>query len=256
MEIELDSHLAGGGTVQRTSDGWRLEIPAGQPRHFRLAQLDDYTRLSRRHLIHSAPVIMSLRARLSGVDQPGTWGFGFWNDPFGLSIGFGGAPARLPALPQTAWFMHASPPNWLSFQENTAGTPSNGFFAGIFHSLRIPSILFLPGLLVLPLLASKPVSRLLRRLASRIIQQQAVSVNLDETAWHAYSIKWLRDFCVFYVDGDEILKTSCSPFPPLGLVLWIDNQFAAWDPQGQLAYGTLENPAAWMEIEGMNVWQE
>jgi len=217
MEIELDSHLAGGGTVQRTSDGWRLEIPAGQPRHFRLAQLDDYTRLSRRHLIHSAPVIMSLRARLSGVDQPGTWGFGFWNDPFGLSIGFGGAPARLPALPQTAWFMHASPPNWLSFQENTAGTPSNGFFAGIFHSLRIPSILFLPGLLVLPLLASKPVSRLLRRLAVGSSNSRLYHLILMKRPGMLIQLNGCAIFAFFTWMAMKSLK---PPAPPSPLWVW------------------------------------
>jgi hypothetical protein len=221
--------------------------------HFRLAQLDDHTRLARRHLVHSAPVTISLRARLSGVDQPGTWGFGLWNDPFGLSIGFGGNPARLPTLPQTAWFMHASPPNWLSFREDNRNTPANGFFAGIFCAPRLPSILFLPGLLVLPLLAIRPVSRFLRRLADRIIHQEAVPIVLDETAWHDYSITWLRDYCLFYVDGREILRTSRSPHSPMGLVIWIDNQFATWDPQGRLAFGTLKNPAAWLEIENLTL---
>ena len=253
MEFELDPHQSGGGLIQGISAGWRLEIPAGQPRSFRLAQLDDYARLARRHLIHSAPATINLRARLSGNSLPGTWGFGFWNDPFGLSLGFGGNPARLPALPQTAWFMHASRPNWLSFRDDTVNTPANGLFAGIFRSPCIPSIFFLPGLLALPLVAIRPVSRLLRRLANRIIQQEAVPIFLDATAWHDYSIKWLHEYCVFCVNGDEILRTSCSPIPPLGLVLWIDNQFAAWDPQGQLAYGTLENPAAWLEIENLAI---
>src|SRR5512137_551533 len=131
MESQLDPHSSGGGTIQPTSTGWRLDIPAGQPRHFRLAQLDDHTHLARRHLVHSAPITMSLRARLSCAGLPGTWGFGFWNDPFGLSIGFGGNPVRIPNLPQTAWFMHASFPNWLSFREDNLNTPANGFFAGI-----------------------------------------------------------------------------------------------------------------------------
>ena len=54
----------------------------------------------------------------------------------------------------------------------------------------------------------------------------------------------------------EIVKTSSSPCPPLGLVLWIDNQFAAWNPQGRLAHGTLENPPAWLEIENLAVQHE
>jgi hypothetical protein len=256
MEIELDPHLASGGSTRRTSSGWRLEIPAGRPRTFRLAQLDDYSHLARRHFFHTMPVTVRLRARLSGADLPGTWGFGFWNDPFGLSIGFGGNPVRLPALPQTAWFMHASWPNWLSFQEESANTPANGFFAGIYRSPRLPSLLFLPGLLASPLLVIRPISRFLRRLASRIIRHEAVPVSMDVTAWHEYSIEWLCDTCVFYVDGVAILKTSCSPRPPLGLVLWIDNQFANWTPKGRLGYGTLENSNAWIEIDELNFLQD
>jgi hypothetical protein len=40
------------------------------------------------------------------------------------------------------------------------------------------------------------------------------------------------------------------------LVIWIDNQFAAWTPEGRVNNGTLENPAAWMEIERLDVKQE
>ena len=56
--------------------------------------------------------------------------------------------------------------------------------------------------------------------------------------------------------GRHSLSTTCSPRPPLGLVLWIDNQFAAWTPKGQLGYGTLENPAAWLEMEKLDISQE
>jgi hypothetical protein len=55
------------------------------------------------------------------------------------------------------------------------------------------------------------------------------------------------------VDSHVLLKTSCSPHAPLGLVIWIDNQFAAWTPAGKLGYGTLENPAAWLEIENLSI---
>jgi len=53
------------------------------------------------------------------------------------------------------------------------------------------------------------------------------------------------------VDGAEILRTPLAPRGPLGLVLWIDNQYAAWRPDGRLGFGTLANPAAWLEIENI-----
>jgi hypothetical protein len=259
MQLELSPVQTPDANVTKMPTGWRLSIPAGPARAYRLAQLDDYARTSRSRLRHAAPRTFSLRARISEADLPGTWGFGFWNDPFGLSLGFGMTnPMRLPALPQTAWFMHASTPNWLSLQPGQAPAkepdlPANGFFAGTFRSPRLSPLLFLPALPGMPLLLIRPVSRLIRRLAGRIIQQEAVRVSTDVSDWHSYTIHWTEHDCRFSVDGKEILSTACSPRPPLGLVIWIDNQYAAWTPAGRLAYGTLANPAAWMEIEGLSL---
>jgi hypothetical protein len=51
------------------------------------------------------------------------------------------------------------------------------------------------------------------------------------------------------VDDALVLETSVSPRPPLGLVIWIDNQFAAFTPEGKVGFGVLKNEAAWLEIE-------
>jgi hypothetical protein len=250
MEFELSPRHAGGAAVHPIPGGWRLEMPPGGARLYRLAQLDDYARTLRSRLKHGPPWNFSLRARVSQPDLPGTWGFGLWNDPFGLSLGFGGKPARLPALPQTAWFFHASPPNWLSLKE---GIPGDGFFASTIHSPGIPTLLLAPALAALPLCAVRPISRFFRRLAGGIIRQAGARINADVTQWHTYSIVWQNEGCTFYLDGDEILSTPISPRPPLGLVIWIDNQFAAWTPLGEFGYGTLENPAAWLEIQDVTI---
>jgi hypothetical protein len=48
------------------------------------------------------------------------------------------------------------------------------------------------------------------------------------------------------------METSVSPRPPLGLVIWIDNQYAAWHPDGKIGFGVLENTEpAWLEIEDL-----
>ena len=254
MKFELSPRQAGSATVQRTSAGWRLELQAGPPRNYRLAQLDDYARTPRSRLNHAPPWTFQVRARASSIDLPGTWGFGLWNDPFGLSIGFGGGkPLRLPTLPQTAWFMQASRPNWLSLRDDPEKVPANGFFAGTFHSPKLPSLLLASGLLALPLCALRPISRWLRRVAARIIQQDGSRVDTNVTEWHEYSIEWLKESCIFSVDGKRLLQTACSPVAPLGMVIWIDNQYAAWTPEGRLRYGTLENPSAWLEIEKMEI---
>jgi hypothetical protein len=248
MEFELDPHQQGGATLSRTSAGWRLEMPSGLSQTYRLAQLDDYAHAPRTSFKHAPAWSFSLRARLSHANLPGTWGFGLWNDPFGLSLGFGGRTFHLPTLPQAVWYFHASPPNWLALQDSI---PANGFFAGTLRSPRIPSLVLAPGLLLLPLCAIRPISRFLRKLAGKIIHQDGMLVDADVTLWHEYSIVWENDGCTFHVDGKEILSTPISPRPPLGLVIWIDNQYAAWTPQGRLAYSTLENPISWLELDNL-----
>jgi len=295
MNIELTSRHTPGANVSQTADGWQMDIPAGPRGSYRLSQLDDYGRAVTYHYMHmprrafgwQSPVTLRLRARASDSSLPGTWGFGLWNDPFGFAISFGGTARRLPALPNTAWFFHASPESYLSLQPchceeqsdeaipsragiASSGTPAlaggareerpprndmpaNGFFAGTFRSPRWPSPLLAPALLALPLLALRPASRLLRRLASRLVRQDGGAVSVDVTQWHEYSIRWQAEAVVFLVDGVEILRTPIAPRGPLGLVLWIDNQYAAWRPDGRLGYGTVENPAAWLEIENIVV---
>jgi hypothetical protein len=261
MKIELFPRQIGGATVSQIEGGWRLGMPAGDHLTYRLAQLDDFIDLARSRFRHTSPWTLRLRARISDADIPGTWGFGLWNDPFGFSIGFGGKKRRIPSLPQVTWFMHASPPNWLSFRndplpDSNRMVPANGLFAGTFRSPRIPSLVFAPGLLAMPLFNLKPISRFFRRLASGLIRQDGIEINIDVTDWHEYSICWLEDGCTFGVDGSEILSNPISPRPPLGLVLWIDNQFAAWTPEGRLGYGVLENAPAWMEIKGLKIEHE
>jgi hypothetical protein len=246
MEIDLKPQCTPGASVNRTESGWQLNIPAGESRTYRLAQLDDYAALSRSHFHHAPSWTLSLHARVSSSHLPGTWGFGLWNDPFGFSLGFGGTAGRFPVLPNAAWFFHASPPNWLSFRNEI---PAQGFFAGTIHSPRVPSLLFVPALFALPFLALRPISRLLRKMAGRMVRQDAAAISVEVTKWHEYSIQWLRASVEFKIDGETTMQTSISAEPPLGLVLWIDNQYAAWTPEGRLGYGTLDNPDMWLEIE-------
>ena len=250
MEIVLNPRFTPGASVNRIENGWRLELPAGARGAYRLAQLDNYAALSRKNFRHATPWNMSLLARISASNLPGTWGFGLWNDPFGFSLGFGGTAGRLPMLPNAVWFFHASPPNWLSLRE---GIPAQGFFAGTTTSPHLPPLLLAPALLALPFLVLRPISRLLRKLAGQTVLQDAAAISVDVSKWHEYSIQWLRENTEFKIDGETILQTPISPDPPLGLVLWIDNQFAAWTLKGQLGYGTLDNPAAWLEIKTMEM---
>jgi len=230
---------------------WNLEIPPGPKGRYRLAQLDDYSIQTRRSFPWQPPLTLSLKARVSDLDIPGTWGFGFWNDPFSLSLGFGGGSRRFPALPNAVWFFFASPQNYLSFRDDL---PANGFLAATFRSPAWPPPVLALGVPALPFLIWKPTTRLFRRLASRAIQQDAARLDIDVIQWHHYSLIWQKNLVSFLVDGETIFETPIVPHSPLGFVLWIDNQYAALPPVGSLAYGTLPSESvSWLQVEGVKI---
>ena len=271
--------------ISRESSHYRLSIPSGSSNSYRLAQLDDYTKISRKRFPHRGPLRLRLLARTSSDSIPGTWGFGLWNDPFGLSLGFGGNPWRLPTLPNTAWFFGASEESYLSFatsldtdetlrlrRRRTAaplttvpmpfGSAStsptrppvfNGFIAQTFRAPRFHPLLILAGMAL-------PFSRkLTRRLLSRVIEEDGIDLCRGEqplapTDWHRYSLDWREKRVSFEVDNVLVLESPVSPHPPLGLVIWIDNQFAAFTPEGRVGFGVLANPEpAWLEVKEIEV---
>jgi hypothetical protein len=243
----LRAHQTTGTLVKEVTEGvWHLEIPAGPKRHYRLAQMDDYHVLLRSQFPWQPPLHIAFRARASAQNLPGTWGFGLWNDPFSLSLGLGGGERRFPALPNAAWFFYASPPNYLSFRNDL---PAQGFLAATFQSRPLPSPLLalaapLGALLVIP-----GVAQLGRWLLRQFIRQDAYQIETDVTEWHTYELDWQAEKVKMYLDGQVVLETAVSPNGPLGLVIWIDNQYAALPPTGILAYGALANPeAAWIEF--------
>ncbi len=244
-------HVRGGGKVDQTnSSNWHLEIPAGSSGSYRLAQLDDYAGLSRRSFLWNPPINLRLRARASARNIPGTWGFGFWNDPFGTAL-IAGSEMRLPTLPNAAWFFFASPPNYLSFRDDL---PGRGQIAATFRSpTKLPPRLIV-SFPLLPLVVLPPIARKMRCLLRRFVHQDTVEFDLDPTEWQVYEIDWRAEEVVFLLDGQVLRKMSTHPRSPLGLVMWIDNQYASWLPTGQLGYGTLTNPeAAWVELEGLKL---
>ena len=245
LNSDLFARDAGGGSVTRTPNGYRLAIPDGEYRHYRVAQLDDYTKLARKDFPNRPSLSLSLHARASADSISGTWGFGLWNDPFGLSLGFGGNPFRLPALPNTIWFFHASIENYLSFGEK----PGNGFLAQAFRSPVFPFGRLARVGLTLPFSQMKA-----RELMGNVVEEDGVRLGTYVTEWHAYRFEWSPKRSVFWVDDEIVLETSVSPRSPLGLVIWIDNQYAAFTPEGKSGFGVLENTEpAWLEIEELSL---
>ena len=253
MDLDLHARTTPGAFAERLTslDLWRMTIPAGPASAYRWAQFDDYMHHARRDFAWQAPFILQLEARVSSNDLPGTWGFGFWNDPFNASLGIGGTSRRLPALPNTAWFFYGSAQNWLSFRDDR---PANGLLASTFRSPLIHSLLLAPALLGLPLALWPPTARLLRRLAGKIIRGDAARLQIDACAWHTYRLAVSPDEAAFYLDGQACLRTPFRPLGRLALVIWIDNQYAAFTPQGKLAFGSqVSLQPAWLEVRQVTV---
>ena len=249
MKRMLSPHLTPLASIENAPNGWRLQIPAGKARCYRLAQLDDYVTIKRKDFPYSGQSSLSLRCRVSSANLPGTWGFGFWNDPFAFMPGLIAEGSRLPTLPNACWFFNASPDNHLTLQNRLPGC---GFLAQTFHSPKIPFILLLPGLIGAPLLLSRHLSRLLRHVSGVVVTQDGMALDLDTTQWHAYRIDWHSGVVIFYVDEQKVFETKITPRGPLGTVIWIDNQYAAWTPEGRVGMGTLENQSpGWIEIENV-----
>lgn len=248
MKPTLQVRENAGGTVREVSPGsWRLEIPAGPGGTYRWAQLDDHLGLARKRFPWTPPLRLELRARASSADLPGTWGFGLWNDPFSASFGVSGAARKLPALPNAAWFFFAGAPNHLAFRDDH---PAQGFLVATFSAPNLPALLLAPGALALPLLALPSTARLVRRAARLLLNESGALVPGDPTQWRTYRLEWGDRYVRFFVDDQEVLLTSVAPWGPLGFILWVDNQYAAFPPSGRIKMGTSPNPEpAWMEVE-------
>jgi hypothetical protein len=230
----------GGGRVEMQSGVANLEIPATS-HGYADAQLDDYQGLARGAFSWRPPLTFSLNARASSPAPNGTLGFGFWNDPVALSLGGGGAVRRLPAAPQAAWFFYGSPPNDLSFGGDWPGA---GWLAMTMRSRHIPSLLLIPAAAAGFMLASLRIQRrLLFRLIRSVLSVESATLDIGLEAWHNYRIDWKTDQVDFFVDGEPILHTTVTPRPPLGLVLWIDNQFLCASPSAGLRFGVLPTVA-------------
>ncbi len=220
--------------------------PRGSAKQYRLAQLDDYQALRRAAFPWSPPATLSLQARISRKRLGGTWGFGFWNDPFGLAMGAGSKFLRLPALPQAAWFFSASPKSYLSLRDDF---PANGFFVQALRSATMSPRLIVAGL-TFPF-APKTTRQMIRG----SIDENAGRVDVDPLDWRSYKIEWQASRTRFFVDDELVRESPVSPKPPLALVLWIDNQYAAFEPNGKLRWGVeASSTDGWLEVRALEVF--
>jgi len=242
--FKVAPYLAGGGEVEARDAGWRLRLPPASGRVYSNAQLDDYQGRPRRAFPWRPPVTLTLRARFShdAAGLRGTAGFGFWNSPYP------GAGQRLPALPRAAWFFFASPPSNMAL---AAGAPGHGWKAAVMDAQRPLFYALAPAAPIGFVLMRFPrLYRALWPLGQRALGVQEAEAPVRMTDWRLYTIAWGVHQTRFLVDGAEVLHTTVSPAGPLGLVIWLDNQYAIVTPQGRFGGGLLATAhEQWMEIE-------
>ncbi len=248
----LISHEQGTGSIEHYSEsGVRMAIPTTMA-NYSNAQLDDYHEQRRAEFQWRAPLRMHLRARASHPSPIGTLGFGFWNDPFTLSLGQRGAGRRFPAPPQTAWYFYASKPNDLSF---TRGVPGYGWKAMVLRSPQIPSPLLLPAVGFGVVLSRIPFVRApIINAAKASLRSAEASIDVDLRSWHTYEMIWNPSELIFKVDGGTVLSTVVAPRGPLGFVIWMDNQYAMATEGDGLKFGVLPvDEPQWLEAQALTI---
>jgi hypothetical protein len=223
----------GDGKVIQSPDALRLTVPPTSASRYSDAQLTDYAGKS--DFLWRPPVSLTITARTeltsTGNSLVGTAGFGFWNHPF--------VPGeRGVRLPQAVWFFFSSAP---SNMQLARGVPGPGWKAATIDATRWPFFALLP---------TAPLAVLLMRipaLYNRLwpIGQRAIGVSeylLDTkllTEMHTYTIDWQPKSVTFRVDGRAVHRSATSPRGPLGVIAWIDNQYAVVTPQGRFGFGLL-----------------
>jgi hypothetical protein len=252
LPFNLATYEIGGGHVEGgDGDRIRLTLPP-TARGYADAQIDDTQPLARTEFPWRPPLRLKLRARVSQQKPPGTFGFGFWNDPFSFSLGQGGAARRFPASPRACWFFYASPPSELALE---AGAPPSGWEAMALDTPSIPPALLAllaGGAIVLaqvPFLRQPVMTAALKRVRAH---ERELQIAADE--WHSYQLDWSPDSATFWVDDEKTLEAPSAPPGPLGFVAWIDNQYAVASPKGGFRFGVMPTEREmWLELERLTI---
>lgn len=254
LPFGLRPHLIGGGELQSPAAGTiRMLVPPTR-RGYVDAQADDYQGRRRSDFPWAPPLSLRLRARASHPDPPGTLGFGFWNDPFGVSLGGAGGVRRFPASPQAMWFFYGSPPNDFAFALDGFG---DRWKAAVIRSPGIPVWLMAPGAALAFMLGAIPGVRIpVVRAIRRAVASQEAPIDTPFDDWHEYRIEWRVDGVRFVIDGGTVLDTAVAPRGRLGFVTWIDNQYAVLSERRGIRFGTLPTTSeAWLEVADLEFEQ-
>jgi hypothetical protein len=249
--------VVGRGALESTGASLRMVNTDTVACDYADAQIDDYQGRPRRRLLWRPPLTLTVRARFSHPGPPlatgngilrGTAGFGFWNSPSIYRSEW------LPMLPRALWFFYASSPSDMKLD---LGTPGFGWKAAALDALRpavVPWAVVSP--LLIPLMNLRPCYRAVWPHVQRALRVAEAPVTVAMTDWHTYVIEWGHETARFSIDGAPLLA-CVAPRGPLGLVIWLDNQYLVATPWGRLRYGYLAQPdRQWLEVAQVSVEAE
>jgi hypothetical protein len=115
-------------------------------------------------------------------------------------------------------------------------------------------LLVAAGSLCLPALMLPALGRRLRSLGRRFVHQDTAILPVNPVEWNSYQLDLGVEGVAFYVNANLAFETLVTPSSPLGVVIWLDNQYAAWTPDGRMRYGTLESSEpVYIEIAELNM---
>ena len=115
--------------------------------------------------------------------------------------------------------------------------PGNGWKAATIDATRPAALAIAPlAPLILLLNQSKKLYKKLWPFVERnlCIAEQPLDQAIMRD-WHTYTIDWQINQVQLSIDQRIVLSTSRSPRGPMGFVAWIDNQYAAFTPEGKIA---------------------
>ena len=240
--------LKDAGSLEFRGDTLRLLTTDAVASQYSDAQIDDYQGLARKNFLWRPSLQLTVRARFShpSGELRGTAGFGFWNDPF-MMTGW-----RWPASPRVIWYFYASPPSNMKLDVNTPGC---GWKAATLDATRWPFFALLPTApLAIPLMNIRWLYRTLWPIGQRAINVSEALLPVEMTEWHTYVIDWQEKTAHFRVDGQTVLTCNTPPRGPLGLVVWLDNQYMVATPWGKFGYGLLDGPGQqWLELDQLEI---
>ncbi|MYC94310.1 MAG: hypothetical protein F4X14_05005 [Caldilineaceae bacterium SB0661_bin_32] len=239
----------GGSAFLRTGASGLFLVNEGASKHaYTNAQIDDYRTLPRAHFPWRPPLRLSLRARFShdSGHLKGTAGFGFWNDPLRTT------GLRRVALPQALWFFYSGPDAAMPL---TLDQPAWGWKASVIDTRTSRFLLQAPLLaLAAPLTRMPLFYRSLWPAVQRAAGIAERTVPAAMTDWHVYTIDWQLERVRFCLDGALLSEASHVPAGPLGLVVWLDNQFLQFTPWGKFRWGlVVKSEVQWLEIDWLAI---